>query len=157
MPRIPKHACECGCGQSPVTVTRTRSLECEECRCPVRMSRAWLEVNGLPACGCGGRFVPRCLFDLAELEQTDVGKAAAAELSARYQEFSLRSENARKASRKHKVCPSCKLIRGDAARTVDRQSTVEPCRCGSHAVPVPRMLLDRMVPVSSRRDDGIPF
>jgi hypothetical protein len=158
MPRVPKKACECGCGQSPIAVTRTRSLECEECRCPVRMSRSWLELNGLPGCGCGGRFVPRCLFDAAELEATDVGKAAAAELSARYQEFSLRSENSRKASRKHRVCPSCKVIRGHVARSVDGRESAEACRCGSHALPVARMLLNRVAPVSSRLvDDGIPF
>jgi hypothetical protein len=91
-----RERCLCGCGQPTAATMRMRKLRCDECGCPLRMSRSWLEVNGAPSCGCGGSFEPECLEDRCRLPG-DAGEAARVECMGRADEFAVRSERARKA------------------------------------------------------------
>lgn len=45
------------------STTRLRKVECSECGCILRMSRAAMAKCGMPTCGCGARMYPAELSD----------------------------------------------------------------------------------------------
>jgi hypothetical protein len=90
-----RERCNCGCGQPTAATMRMRKLKCDVCGCPLRMSRSWLEVNGAPACGCGGVFVPDCLEDRCRLPG-EAGEAAWVEWQGRETVRAVCAENGAK-------------------------------------------------------------
>src|SRR5438067_1287553 len=58
-----RERCLCGCGQATAATTRLRLCRCDQCGCPVRITRSWIERGACGTCGCGGNVVPECLED----------------------------------------------------------------------------------------------
>jgi hypothetical protein len=80
---------------------RMRKLKCDSCGCPLRMTRAWLELNGKPSCGCGGVFQPECLEDACRLPGEE-GHAACVEYDGKLTVSAIQSERAKRGHEKRR-------------------------------------------------------
>jgi hypothetical protein len=110
-----RERCNCGCGQPTAATMRMRKLKCDVCGCPLRMSRSWLELNGSPACGCGGSFEPECLEDRCRLPGEE-GQVAWAEYMGRQTFSAIQSDRAKRGHAKRRRVVELRVETPEARR-----------------------------------------